>query len=169
MDGGASHRALPRIITLSTGTGATPLSHPTPHWLSVAPTCLIILPDLICSEGDRQRVGVQSNPVVTAPRARNRPPLRLTARLRMAPCIYPIRSNPVTPSLMEQWRAPPCGNGEWASCCDGKILVLVYQLHPGRSRFQFQECHQTSILNFDIDGKMRPVRSALLTESTSTV
>lgn len=73
MDGGTSHKALPRIITLSTGTGATPLSHPTPHWLSVAPTWLIILLDLICSEGDRQRVGEQSNPVVRAPRAHNSP------------------------------------------------------------------------------------------------
>lgn len=74
MDGGTSHKALPRIITLSTGTGATPLSHPTPHWLAVAPTWLIILLDLICSEGDRQRVGVQSpHPVVRAPRARNSP------------------------------------------------------------------------------------------------
>lgn len=74
MDGGASHKALHGIITLSTGTGATPLSHPTPHWLSVVPTCLIILLDLICSEGDRQRVAMQSSPVATAPRARKQSP-----------------------------------------------------------------------------------------------
>lgn len=174
MDGGTAHKALPRTITLSTGTGATPLSHPTPHWLLVTPTWFIILLDLICSEGDRRRVVQPRCQSTTCRRQPLRGRLQGWARRLFGHVFITLGwdgRNPVRLCLMRQWREPSRGRSEWASIVvtEKHWLVLVYEPRPGRSRIQFQECRQISILNFDIGGKMRPLQSELLTDSTSTI
>lgn len=66
--------------------GVTLLSHPMLHWLSVLPTWLIILLDLICSEGEHQRVSVQLDPVVK-PLLAHSSPCRTDGKVEDGACL----------------------------------------------------------------------------------